>query len=115
MHKELLLKIVEMFSSGDISQADEIFSSNYLDHQKPEWIEEDGPGEFKKIVASARKSLPNLTVNIVDGFIVDGDKVACRLSWFSDNAERETLEILRIESGKVAEHWGAEAWRKPRS
>jgi predicted SnoaL-like aldol condensation-catalyzing enzyme len=115
MHEELLLKIVAMFSTGDISPADEVFLVTYLDHQKPEWIKEDGPEEFKKIVASARESLPNLVVNIVGGLIVEGDKVDARLSWISDNVERETLEILRIEDGKVAEHWGAEAWSKAKS
>lgn len=112
MHKELLFKIVAIFNSGDVSWADEIFTLGYLDHQKPEWMEEDGPEEFKKIVVGARASLPNLVVCIMDEVIADGDKIACRLFWTSDTLERETLEILRVENGKVAEHWGAEAWSR---
>jgi hypothetical protein len=41
--------------------------------------------------------------------------VVGRLLWSSDKGERETIEILCVRNGKFAEHWGAEAWAKPKA
>ncbi len=30
-------KIVEIFNTGDVSEVDSLFSSEYVDHQKPAW------------------------------------------------------------------------------
>lgn len=119
-NKKAMKKIVDAFSTGDISEVDLIFSPDYIDHQndkdRSEGIIVDGPAEFKQIVTGARKSLPNLNVTIEDIF-TEEDKVVARLQWHSTDSdgkkiERETIEILRLLDGKVAEHWGAEEWRK---
>jgi len=115
MNKELFERIVSIFNSGDTSKIADIFTHDYLDHQKPEWFTVDGSEEFAQIVKLARDNLPNLKVAVVGPVIADGDMVAARLSWSSDKNERETLEILRIEDGKFAEHWGAKAWETPKS
>jgi predicted SnoaL-like aldol condensation-catalyzing enzyme len=114
-NKALMQQIVEMFNSGDVSDADRIFSPEYEDHQKPEEWDISGPEEFRQIVTNARRVLAHLHVTIED-LIAEGNRVAARLRWSSvDHAgakmERETLEVLRIENGKVIEHWGAEAWK----
>jgi predicted SnoaL-like aldol condensation-catalyzing enzyme len=111
--KEVLEKIVEIFNTGNVSEVESIYSSDYIDHQKPEGMQIDGPGEFKQIVQGARKSLPNLKVTIED-VITQNEKVVARLQWHSvDNngkkIERETIDILHFENGKAVEHWGAEA------
>jgi predicted SnoaL-like aldol condensation-catalyzing enzyme len=111
MNKELLQKIAAIFSSGNLSEVDDMFAANYVDHQKPDSLRADGPEEFKQIVQQARKSLPDLKVAIQEPFLAEDDKVAARFHWSSDNAERETIELLRIQDGQVAEHWGAEVWR----
>lgn len=111
---ELLEKIVEIFNTGNVSEVESIFSESYIDHQKPDWLTEDGPQEFRQIVQSARKSLPNLTVTIKDT-ITEESKIVARLQWHSvDDAgkkiDRETIDILHFEGGKAIEHWGAESW-----
>lgn len=75
---EVLEKIVDIFNKGDVSEVESIFSPHYIDHQKPEWLTVDGPEEFKQIVQSARKSLPNLTVTIEDT-ITEANKIVARL------------------------------------
>jgi len=110
----LLQQVVTTFNTGDTVGAWRAFSLEYVDHQKPAFIDTDGPEEFAAIVALARRSLPNLQVSIED-VIVEGDKLAARLRWHSADAQgrtidRETIEILRFSNGRVAEHWGAEAW-----
>jgi predicted SnoaL-like aldol condensation-catalyzing enzyme len=113
--KETLKKVVGIFNTGDLSEVNQIFSPDYIDHQKPPEIEADGPDEFKQIVAGARKFLPNLKVTIED-LVAEADKVVARLHWHSldpagKQIDRETIDILRLANGQVVEHWGAEAWR----
>ncbi len=107
-------KIVEIFNTGDLSEVDSLFSSEYVDHQRSAWLDGTGSEEFKQIVLGARKSLPSLHVTIED-IIAEGDTVVARLHWHSThpagkNIDRETIDILRFVNGKVVEHWGAEAW-----
>jgi predicted SnoaL-like aldol condensation-catalyzing enzyme len=107
-------KIVEIFNTGDLSEVEALFSAEYVDHQKPAWLDVAGAEEFKQIVLGARKSLPNLHVTI-EALIAEGDTVVARLHWQSTqpagkNVDRETIDMLRFVDGKVAEHWGAETW-----
>src|SRR5260370_2059209 len=107
-------KIVEIFNTGDLSEVDFLFSSEYVDHQRPASLDVSGSEEFKQIVMGARKSLQNLRVTVED-VIAEDDKVTTRLHWHSThptgkNVDRETIDILRFVNGKVVEHWGAEAW-----
>lgn len=107
-------KIVEIFNTSDLSEVDSLFSSEYIDHQRPAWLDVSGPEEFKQIVTGARKSLPNLRVTVED-VIAEDEKVTTRLHWHSTHPtgkqiDRETIEILSFVHGKVVEHWGAEAW-----
>src|SRR5215467_5955095 len=92
-------KIVEIFNTGDLSEVDSLFSPEYVDHQRPSWLDVNGSEEFKQIVMGARKSLPNLRVTIED-IIAEGDTVVVRLQWHSTHPEgkkieRETIDILR--------------------
>lgn len=107
-------KIVEIFNTGDLSEITSFFSSEYVDHQRPVWLDVSGSEEFKQIVMGARMSLPNLRLTVED-VIAEDEKVTTRLNWHSTHptgkqVDRETIEILRFVHGKVVEHWGAEAW-----
>ena len=73
-------KIVDIFNSGDLSEVDSLFSSEYVDHQRPSWLDVNGSEEFKQIVMGARKSLPKLRVTIED-VIAEGNTVVARLHW----------------------------------
>lgn len=113
-NKGVAKRIVEIFNTGDLSEVDSIFSSDYVDHQRPCWMNITGQDEFKQIVIMARKSLPNLHVTIED-IIAENDTVVARLQWHSipqtgKKIDRETIDILRFVNGKAVEHWGAEAW-----
>lgn len=107
-------KIVEIFNTGDLSEVEALFSAEYVDHQRPAWLDAVGGEEFRQIVLGARKSLPNLQVT-VEALIAEGDTVVVRLHWHSTHPagkiiDRETIDMLRFADGKVVEHWGAEAW-----
>lgn len=99
-----------IFSTGNVEEVDTLFSESYVDHQRPDWMKEEGAEEFKAIVKLARDSLPNLQVSIQGEVAADSNIVAGRMLWQCDLLERETIEMLRIENGKFIEHWGAESW-----
>ena len=114
--QELLNQIVKIFNTGEVSKVEQIFSSEYVDHQRPDFIKANGPEEFKQIVNLARKSLPNLVVTVVD-LKLELDKLIARLHWHSldengHQIERETLDTLRFVDGQFVEHWGEELWEK---
>jgi len=113
-HKAVTQKIVAIFNTGDLAEVDTLFSVEYVDHQRPAWLDETGPEEFRQIVLSARTSLPNLQVTI-EALVAEGNSVAARLHWHSVHPagtiiDRETIDMLRFVNGKAVEHWGAEAW-----
>lgn len=111
--REMFSQLAQIFSTGDTSSVESLFHSTYVDHQKPQWLDAGGPEEFKEIVVSARRALPNLIVDVIDPVVADGGAVAGRMRWHSDKGERETIEILRLDNGLFVEHWGAEVWSKP--
>ena len=103
-------KLSEIFNTRNIDAVDELFSAKYVDHQRPEWMTQDGKEEFIAIVKLARDSMPGLQVNNIGPIIAENDMVVGRMYWSSKTVEHETIEILRIENGRFAEHWGAKAW-----
>jgi len=110
--QEMIQKVVNFFNTGNVSEVEYVFSPTYIDHQKPSFLTFDGPDEFKEIVKLARKSLSNLVVTVKDT-IVEENKICARLNWKGNNkagiaVERETIDILLIENGKITAHWGAE-------
>ncbi len=107
-------KIIEMLNTGDLTEVEALFSAEYVDHQRPAWLDAAGIEEFKQVVLGARASLPNLHVTI-EALIAEGDTAVARLHWQSAHPagkiiDRETIDMLRFEDGKAVEHWGAEAW-----
>ncbi len=54
-NKVMTKKIVEIFNTGNLSEVDFLFSSEYVDHQRPAWLDVSGSEEFKQIVMGARK------------------------------------------------------------
>jgi predicted SnoaL-like aldol condensation-catalyzing enzyme len=113
-NKAIVKKIVEIFADGDISEINSIVSPNYIDHQGLPGITIRGQAGFKQVVMVARKSAPDLRVDIMD-LISEGNKVVVRLQWHGTGhsgkrVDRETIDIIRLLDGQMVEHWGAEEW-----
>ncbi len=108
----MFLQLAEIFSTGDTSAVDSLFSAEYIDHQRPDWMNETGAEEFKAIVKLARDNMSNLSVSVEGPVIADGDMIAGRLKWASDTTERETIEMLRVQDGMFVEHWGGKSWSR---
>lgn len=113
-NKNAMKKIVEIFSTGDLSDVKSVISPDYIDHQGLNGIEIKGPEGFSQVVTAAHSGPHNLSV-IIHDLIAEGDKVAARLHWHSIDPtgrkiDRETIEFLRFSNGQAVEHWGAESW-----
>lgn len=117
MQRSLLERVVRMFSTGDASAAEDVFSAEYLDHQGLGEGPLTGPAGFRRVVQVARGAFTKLDVRIED-VLIDDDKVAARLRWSGirdgRSIERETIDILRVDRGMIVEHWGARLWASER-
>ena len=110
-NKELLQKIIRRFETGDLAGVDALIDAQYVDHQGLGGKKLSGPEGFRRVVSAARDAMPNLHVSIED-LITEGDRVVARLRWHApvvanQSSERETIDVLRIVDGRLAEHWGA--------
>ena len=107
-------KIVDIFTTGDLSEVNLVIAPDYLDHQGLVGINIRGQEGFSQVVMAGRKGLPNLYV-VIEDLIAEDDKVVTRLQWHSTDSvgkkiDRETIDILRFVNGQAVEHWGAKSW-----
>jgi steroid delta-isomerase-like uncharacterized protein len=116
-NKDLVRRIIEgFFNSADPALADELFSSDYVDHN-PSNPEMSGLENVKRSVADWHRAFPD-TVNEMQDLLAEGDRVAAR--WLTRGTHRAEFlgipatgnrievtssGIFRIEGGKVAESW----------
>ena len=118
-NKRLVRRLMEEdIGRGDERVADEIIHPAFFDHTNPPGMQRGLEGH-KAIVALFRAAFPDLEWQI-DDLIAEGDRVVARTTmrgthrgeFFGIPATARTVEmagihILRIDGGKIAEHWGA--------
>ena len=120
--KAIARREVEMFSSGDLSIADEIYSEDYVGHDptKPEPIR--GVEGAKEEAAGYRAAFPDLQITI-EHQVAEGEYVVTRwsargthegdlegLAPTGRSATTSGISITRIVDGKIAEdhtEWNA--------
>lgn len=108
---DVMQAMVSMFSTGDVSEVASVVHDDYFDHQGLQGTPIVGPDGFASVVAAARSGYESLEVSI-DDLIGGADRTAARLRWVGvrpggQTEERQTIEIVRVEDGRAAEHWGA--------
>lgn len=103
--------MVAAFDTGVLDEVDEVVDPDYLDHQGlPHVRPMRGVDGFRYVIEVARAGYADLSVKIAD-LIEGSDRVAARLVWSGvrttgEAVKRETLEIVRVETGRAVEHWG---------
>ena len=106
----------EIISQGNLSLVDEIFASNYVDHD-PANPDVSGPDGFKLLVSKYRSAFPDLRLTVND-VVAEGDKVVARWTWSGTHEGDlegvpptgkkmggEEITISRLSGGKVEEDW----------
>jgi steroid delta-isomerase-like uncharacterized protein len=107
----------EVFSSGDLDVADELFSLNYALHDPSFPHDVHGPEGIKRYVTAYRVAFPDLTVTVEDQ-IAEADKVVTRwtvrgthsgeflgLAPTGDEVTVSGIEFDRIVGGRIDEAW----------
>ena len=108
--------IEEGFNRGNLAALDELFASNFIEHQDgftPPNIE-----GVKAAIVSLRTPFPDLRL-AVEEIIASGDKTWARLTARGTHLAPfmgrpptgksfaiTVIDICRFENGKIAEHWG---------
>src|SRR5688572_3889511 len=115
--KALVQREMEMFSTGDLSIADEIYSEEYVgyDPAQPEPIR--GIEAAKAEVAGYRAAFSDLTVTL-DHQVVEGDYVATRwtargthdgelfgVAPTGNSVSTSGITIIRVADGKIVEDY----------
>lgn len=108
--KAVLVRMIEMFATGDTTNAHSAVADEYIDHQGIGGGEVRGVGGFCEVVRVARSAFTTLDVWVED-LIQDHDRAAARIKWrgvlpSGVVVNRETIDIVRTVDGRAVEHWG---------
>jgi steroid delta-isomerase-like uncharacterized protein len=114
--KAIVLRLEELWNTGNLSIADEVFASDFVnnDPSRPDVTDLDG---YKTYVTDTRFAFPDFKVTI-DDILAEEDKVAARYT-VSGTHEKDFpglpatgkkatwtgINIYRLSSGKIAEVW----------
>src|SRR5215471_2959257 len=74
-NKTLVKRYVELYATGNVSHADEVIASDFVDHTHPE--HRPGPEGVKHEIATFRTAFPDASITIEE-IISEGDTVAFR-------------------------------------
>ena len=106
----------EMWNTGDLSRFDEVYATNFINHDPslPDVMDYES---FKAHIAAMHKGMPDHKV-VVQDEIAENDKIASRwvttathtgpLGGISPTGKKLTytgLTIYRFEQGKIVEAW----------
>lgn len=113
--RALAYRVYEAINTRDMVTLEELFDPHVVRHAAGE----TGIESAKKAVKSAFTTFPD-TRFVVEDVLVDGDKAALRVTVHgvpvaAGQPRPLIMEIFRIESGRVAEVWGAGTSRRSES
>ena len=117
-NKAVLQRIYdEVFNAGKIEVIDEIVSPDVVEHEEMPGLSADREG-VKQFMRAIREAFPDLHVAPQD-VIASGDRVVARIRLTGTQrgefagipptnkpVDVETIDIVRFEGGRIAEHWG---------
>ena len=110
--------VEEILNQGNVSLFDELVAPDFIEHEElPPGIPEGREGSIM-MFTQLRSAFPDFNAEIED-LIAEGDRVVVRMNWTGthqgdfmgipatgNSFSIEVIDIVRIEDGKFAEHWG---------
>lgn len=114
----VLQRWADLWSTGDLANADQVFTGDVRDHRTSPSADIFGIEGEKSFIASIRAAFPDLQVEIADA-VTEGDRIAARVLHrgthrgtflhVAPTGRRVTYEgtvILRIVEDRIGERWG---------
>lgn len=82
-NKAVLVRMIEIFATGDAAAASDVVADTYKDHQAPTGGHLQGEAALITVVAAARKDFATLCVDVKD-LISEGDLAAAKIRWHGE-------------------------------
>jgi len=115
-NKTITLRAAELWNTGDLALADEIYATDFVNHD-PSAPNVRDLESYKGYIVAVRTGLPDFHVTIED-MVAEGDKVASRwtargthqgeffgISPTGKQATWTGIAIYRFSGGKIVEAW----------
>jgi len=109
----------DVIGKGQMNLIDELTTDDLVDHEEGLPGQPAGREGVKFFVSAMREAFPDIRVKTIEPTLTDGNLEAARAVLTGTHrgellgvaateraVEIETLDIIRVEDGKVAEHWG---------
>ena len=109
----------DVIGGGQINLVDELTTDDLVDHEEGLPGQPSGREGVKFFINAMREAFPDIRVGTVEPVMADGNLEAARVTLTGTHkgelmgvaatnrtVEIESIDIIRVEDGKVAEHWG---------
>lgn len=109
----------EVIGSGELGLIDELVTDDVVDHEEGLPGQPTGKEGVRFFVNAMREAFPDITLKTTEPTMADGDLEAARtiltgthqgelmgVAPTGKTVEFESIDIIRLENGRVAEHWG---------
>jgi predicted ester cyclase len=109
----------EVVEGGNLALIDELTADGYVDHEELLPGQPPGKDSVRFFVNMIRNAFPDIKVKTIDASLAEGDMEACHvvltgthrgemagIAATGKSVEFDGTDIIRVDGGKVAEHWG---------
>jgi predicted ester cyclase len=109
----------DVMESGNLDLIDELALDSYVDHEEALPGQPSGKDGVKFFVSTMRSAFPDIKVKEIQPSLSAGNMEACHvvltgthrgelagIPATGKSVEFDCTDIIRVEQGKVAEHWG---------
>ena len=109
----------EVIGAGNLDLVDELTADGFVDHEEAFPGQPSGKEGVKFFVNAMREAFPDLRPRTVEPTLTDGNLEAAYVvltgtheaefmgvAATGTTVEIKGIDIIRVEDGKVAEHWG---------
>jgi steroid delta-isomerase-like uncharacterized protein len=109
----------EVLAGGNLDLIDELTTDDVVDHEEGLPGQPDGKEGVRFFVAAMRAAFSDLHPTTIEPQLSEGDLEAARtivsgthtgefmgVPATNNSVEFESIDIIRVRDGKVAEHWG---------
>jgi steroid delta-isomerase-like uncharacterized protein len=106
----------ELFTQEKLSLADEIFASDYIDHEAPPDQTNSGPEAMRQLVTMFHLAFPDIVFQVEEA-IAEGETVAACVTWTGTQrgnflgiaptgrtVHQKQMHFMHFRDGKMVEH-----------